>query len=174
MTKRDLTALVIKLMGVFILIRSLSFLPMSFGNVFTVGWQDRGEWIGTLFLLGFLSVLPVVFSLAIIILSDTIAKWLIKDDHSVELPDSVRKENVMLVVFTCIGLYLIVTGIPNLIVYANRALMYYRNRGDWSAPSFSAYNQFSLLLGPIVQIGLGVWLFAGSKGLVKLWHKIRS
>jgi hypothetical protein len=172
MTKREIASLVIKLMGVFILIRSLLYMPMTFGNVFTVGWQDRGEWIGTLFLLGFLSVLPPVFSLAIIILSDKLAEWLIKDDHPIELPGSVRKEDVMLVVFTCVGLYLIVTAIPTLIVYLSNFLMFHRARNgvSYSGGFYNAYR----LVAPVVQIALGVWLFVGSSGLVKLWKKIRS
>ncbi|MBL7215099.1 MAG: hypothetical protein ISS71_05425 [Phycisphaerae bacterium] len=181
MTKREIASLVIKLMGVFILIKSIAYVPMTFSGLFTIwrpGVENSG--FGWAILLGVivlvLSVAAVVFSLSIIIFSDKVAARLIKEDNDkfVEVGNLVNKEDVMLVVFSCIGLYLIVTAIPSLIVYTHSILTFYKSCAGRPVYPSGGWYQFSRLIAPVVQIGLGVWLFAGSKGLVKLWHKIRS
>lgn len=168
MTKREIASLVIKLMGVFILLRSISYAPMIFGNAFQVG----AGLLSTLMHV-FLSIIAIAWGMFIILFSDRIAKWLIKDDHPIQLPGSVRKEDVMLVVFTCIGLYLIVTAIPSLILYLSNFLRVRRAASGSSYYTGGFYNAFQLI-APLVQISLGVWLFAGSRGIVKFWQKIRS
>lgn len=167
MTKREIASLAIKLMGIFILLRSISYAPMIFGNAFQVG---AGLLATVMYI--FMCIIALAWGVFIIVFSDRIAKWLIKDDHPIELPGSVRKEDVMVVVFTCIGLYLIVTAIPSLIVYFSNFLMFHKAR---SGVSYSGgFHDAFRLIAPVVQIGLGIWLFAGSRGLVKLWQKIRS
>lgn len=164
MTKREIASLVIKLMGIFILLRSISYAPMMIGNAFQIGEQLFATLMYIL-----VCVIAVGWGLLIIILSDRIGKWLIQDDHAVELPGAVRKEDVMLVVFTCVGLYLIVTAIPTFVLYLTQLFRY----GD-SGISSGSYYWVLHLTAPIVKIGIGIWLFVGSKGIVKFWQKIRS
>lgn len=179
MAKREIVSLVIKLMGVFILIKTLAYVPMSLVNLFSV-WQTSQTEITekTLFTIMafFLALIPIVFALLIIVLSDKVAAWLIKEreDKIVEFSDSIQKEDVMLVVFTCFGLYLIVTAFPNLILYLFHYLTLRRSGGDYVSYTSGGLYNFSRIIAPIAQLILGVWLFIGSRGIVKLWRKIRS
>lgn len=174
MTTRETGSLVLKLIGIFFLIRSLFYLPITISSLFGVGWQDRGEWIGTLLFAMFLSAIPLLLSLCIIIFSEAIAGRLIKNNEPVDVPGPFLKEDVMVVVFSCVGLYLIVTGIPDFIQIFSNLLIFNRYNSDAMSYPYRCFYQLSRLIAPVVQIGLGVWLFVGSKGLVKLWHKIRS
>ena len=160
MTKREIASLVIKLMGVFILIRSISSVPVVF-----YAWRpsENIDLLQSVFMLLLLIIIPLV----IIRLADKIAMWLIKDNTFAGIIDSsISKNDVMVMAFSCMGLYFIVVSIPSLIINLS---FYFR----LSASSFWQ-NAFRTLIAPAAQIGLGIWLFAGSRGIVKLWKKIRS
>ena len=178
MTKREIASLVIKLMGVFVLLKSISYVPMVLSGMFSV-WQtpDRSGavWVVLIAVITVIvSAIPLMWGLLIIVLSDKVAGWLIKDDKAAEITGSMNKEDVMLVVCSCIGLYLIVTAFPRLIVDCSRFFAIRRAGSDWAAYLSSGFNRTLNLMAPVVQIALGVWLFAGAKGIVKLWKKIRS
>ncbi|MHC4881868.1 MAG: hypothetical protein ACYTFX_09545 [Planctomycetota bacterium] len=163
MTKREIASLAIKLMGVFILIRSISSVPVVF-----YAWRPS-ENIGFLqsVLMLLLSILLIIIPLVIIRLADRVAVWLIKDDtHTGTIVTSISKDDIMIMAVSCIGLYFIITAIPSLVMNLS---FYFR----LSASSFWQ-NAFRTLVAPAVQLGLGVWLFVGSRGIVKLWKKIRS
>ena len=120
--------------------------------------------------------IPLAWSLFIIVCSDKVAGWLIKEDEdkSIEINNSVSKDDVMLVVCSCIGLYLIVTAFPNLILHVSQFFTV-RRAGSDSVAYFSGGTYKALrLVAPIAQIALGIWLFAGAKGIIKFWKKIRS
>jgi hypothetical protein len=163
MTKREIASLSIKLMGVFILIKSIASVPIVF-----YAWRPS-ENIGLLqsVLVLLLSILMIIIPLVIIFLSDKAAAWLIKDDTYLgAIGTSISKEDIMMMAISCIGLYFIIAAMPMLIINTS---FFFRP----SAPSF-LQNAFRTLIAPAVQLGLGVWLFVGSKGIVKLWKKIRS
>lgn len=180
MTKREIASLAIKLMGVFILIKTIAYVPMAVGSVLsatrTVDFSGFLEVVGYAIFAASVSLIPLVWALLIIVLSDKVAAWLIKepDDTLIEAVGAVNKEDVMVVVCSCIGLYLAVAAFPNLILKASHFLAV-RNAGSdrFSYLSGSLYETLQCV-APIVQIALGVWLFAGSKGIVKFWKKIRS
>jgi len=163
MTKREIASLTIKLMGVFILIRSISYAPVTF-----YAWRPSQEIslpLSALMLL--VTILMIIIPLLIIILSDKAGAWLIRDNNSVEDTDStISKDDIMIMAVSCIGLYFIIAGMPLLITNLS---FFFR----LSASSFWQ-NVFRTFVAPAVQLGLGIWLFAGSKGIVKLWKKIRS
>jgi hypothetical protein len=173
MTKRGIASLTIKLMGVFILLKSIGYFPMSLGGLY-YAFQESQESILRILLLVLMIVgmagISLGFSILVIIFSDRIAARLIKDDGLAEMAaNPMSKSDVMAIAISCIGLYFIVAAVPTLISgLINVAL--YMNR---SIPSMR-YTIIRTLVIPAVQIGLGIWLFAGSKGIVKLWKKIRS
>ena len=177
MTKREISSLVIKLMGVFILLKILVYIPVMLSFEFGYGYNTKASlMIKTLgVLLSIVSVVIVLaFSMAIIFLSDKIAAWLIKGDKGdkVAFAGSVSKEDVMIVVFSCIGLYLIAIALPMFIadIYA----ISFSGGAENLYPDNSALKQHTVRLLPnIISMGLGVWFFAGSGGILKLWKKIR-
>jgi hypothetical protein len=167
MTKREIASLVIKLMGVF-------------SGIFSaVRTHDGSGFLQTMFamMMFFLAaVIPVAWSLLIIFFSDKASVWLIKDERAIEnVSTSISKEDVMTIAVSCIGLFFIVAAVPQIIssMMFNFPAMLRRMSSQFTGPSGSM-NLLRQLVIPAVQIGLGIWLFAGSKGIVKLWKKIRS
>ena len=177
MTKREIASLAIKLMGVFILLKGIAYVPSVFSVMFSV---TRSE--GLLFAISivlisiFMAGIPLVWSLLIIFLSDKVAAWLIKEDNSIEnTSSSISKGDVMVIAVSCIGLYFIVASVPQLIhALMNNAAYMSRHIGRSFVDPAGLTSFFRNLIAPVVQIAIGVWLFAGSKGIVKLWKKIRS
>jgi len=162
MTKREIASLVIKLMGVFILVKSVASVPIVF-----YAWRPS-ENIGILqsLLVLLLSIFLIIIPLVIIFLSDKVAGWLIKDHTYLGATGtSISKEDIMMMAISCIGLYFFIAAIPSLII--NLSFFFSLNAS-------SLQNVLRTLIAPAVQLGLGIWLFAGSKGIVKLWKKIGS
>ena len=179
MTKREIASLAIKLMGVFILLKSIAYIPMAYSGVF-YAFQGHGEdLLQTLFMIMMstaTAMIPLAFSVLIIIFSDKVAARLIKDDNAVEATGgSISKDEVMVIAVSCLGLYFIITAAPMLVraLLNNAAHMRQQIGIPFVNPS-GIRNLFRNLIVPAVQVGLGIWLFAGSKGIVKLWKKIRS
>ena len=76
---------------------------------------------------------------------------------------------------SCIGLYFIVSAAPLLVrALMNSAVHQRQQMGISFVGQSSMMSLFRNLIVTAVQIGLGIWLFAGSTGIVKLWKKIRD
>lgn len=122
MSKREIASLVIKLMGVFILFKSIAYVPMIISSISTAveALSSHSEFgllavFGVVFLSVLLSAIPLVWSMLVILLSDKVAKWLIKDDQDVQISDSINRDDIMTVAISCIGLYFIIAAVPVLI-----------------------------------------------------------
>lgn len=181
MTKREIASLTIKLMGVFILLRSIAYVPMAYGGVFFAFQTDvRPGLLQMLFLIMLstaTAVIPLAFSVLVILFSDKAAAWLITDDSAVEQPpDSpVTQSDVMAVAISCIGLYFIVAAAPGIIQALINNSIQRRQQiiTPFGSPS-AMMHFFRQMFAPAVQIALGIWLFVGSKGIANFWKKIRS
>jgi len=178
MTKREIASLVLKLMGVFILLKTIGYVPTVFGVLFTTGRYNSNAGFASLALqvMGMLLLLAFALGWAvlIIVLSDKFAKWLIKEDKSLEIAHPISKEDVMVVAVSCIGLYLIVAAIPSIMHHLYNFLLLHRPDGNYPPYWSGGFSRILTLISPLVQIALGVWLFSGSRGIVKLWKRIRG
>ncbi len=177
MTKREIASLAIKLMGVFILLKSIAYVPMAFWATLST-MPSEAEWLFRIFMV-MMSVaaagIPLVWSLLIIFLSDKVASWLIKDDNSIEnASTTISKGDVMVIAISCIGLYFIVAAAPMFIRVLMNISIFHRHTESPFVGSSTVFNIGKQLIAPAVQIALGVWLFVGSKGIAKFWKKIRS
>ena len=177
MTKREIASLAIKLMGVFILLKSVATVPLAFIGLLSVG-SSEVSWLfrfSMLMMSVVAAVVPLVFSVLVIIFSDTAAEWLIKDDNAIANTDSsINKEDVMMIAIGCIGLYFIVVAVPMFIHALINITFLRRHAGSPFVGDSSIFTIGRQFIAPAVQIALGAWLFVGSKGIVKLWKKIRS
>jgi hypothetical protein len=174
MTKREIASLTIKMMGVYCLIKAIANVPMTIGVIYsqTMMQSSITEAIGPISISILVLVVFFAASFLIIAFSDKIAKRLIREsaNTSLEINTSMKAEQVMAIAVSCIGLYFLVAAFPSLI---RQTMMYFMRRSH-SAYAESQSLLFQYYLGPLVQLILGAWLFMGSKGIVKLWKKIRS
>ena len=151
---------------------------MTFGSIFGAMIRTEGpgilQTIIVVSMTAVMAAIPLAWGLFIIVRSDKCAAWLVRDDKTVEIGSSINKEDVLLVVFSCIGLYLIVTAFPNLLLNIPQFFAVRKAGSDYFAYTSGGLYKTLRLAAPVVQIALGVWLFVGSRGIVKLWKKIRG
>ena len=118
MTKREIASLVIKLMGVFILLKSIGYMSMTFGTLYSMLQMGDSEPLEMIlyFVMTILGVtLPIIWAVLIIKFSDKAAAWLIQEDGYIQTRSSINKDDVMMIAISCIGLYFIVAATPMLI-----------------------------------------------------------
>lgn len=177
MTKREIASLVIKLMGVFILLKTISYVPMVISMMFS-GMRSESLLIaGVMVILSIVMIaISLAWSLLIIFFSDKFAARIIKENATIEaLSTTINRDDVMMIAISCIGLYFITAAMPVVIrgLLYNAAFMRIRSGSPFVGPS-GLLNLLRELIVPAVQIAIGLWLFIGSKGIVKFWKKIRS
>jgi hypothetical protein len=180
MTKREIASLAIKLMGVFILLKSIVYIPMSYSGVFyAFQGHTKPGLLNTLFMIMMstgIALIPVAFSIFIILFSNKAAEWLIKEDAPLEQPHTpVSKGEIMSIAISCLGLYFIIAAVPQVISgLLNGFSVINRQTATWFTGPYRLMNVCRQMIAPAVQMGLGVWLFLGSKGIIKIWKKFRS
>lgn len=175
MTKREMTSLVLKLVGIYIVVRYIGYFPMILSPLITMRMGEPSNltaWFYALATMLSLLIYPV-FCIFIIICSNRLARWLIREDDTVELPVSISKDDIMTIAFCCIGLVIMAGAIPQL---ANIVTNYILLK---AMPEYADMGRFRIdrqarFAGALVKFILGLLLFLRSKGLVGLWHKIRG
>ncbi|MBW8036413.1 MAG: hypothetical protein FVQ79_12505 [Planctomycetes bacterium] len=169
MSKREIASLAIKLMGVFLIVTSIGYLSMFFGFM-----NVSGLWQGVLMCIG--CIASPACGILIIVYSDKIAAKLIREDN-VYVPsgeDVMTKNDVMAIAFACIGLYIAVTAVPQLFSVLIRFIRFTVLEGQLFSGGVRSARSITTLIAPVVKLGLGVWLFVGSRGFVRLWHRVRG
>ena len=174
MTKREISSLVIKLIGVFLLIE----LAPSLVNSLSIFTSIKGTYDLKMQLMSFgIFLIPATiwigFCISIILLSNKIAKMIIREDEECSQIFSLSFEDTQILGYNFIGLLVIVKAFPQVvnllyrIVYESRFLPmsersnFFRN----SMPSFLAL---------ITQLIIGFVLFFRTNGLVNLWKMFQD
>ena len=170
MTKREITSLVLKLIGIYIVVSFVGYLPISLIALTTTYLKDSTA-MSCVFVL--LTLLYLLFCILIIIYSNRVAGWIIHEDNTVELPDSISKDDVMAIAFCCMGLLIMTNAIPKLLSMIPQYIVVLGNISEYLyAGKF--WQHITRLVAPLIQFILGLFLFIRTKGLVKLWHRIRE
>lgn len=175
MTKKEIISLSLKLAGIYCLIMSLS--NLSFTSVTVISTLRQGFWHMLTSITPFVSLLisitPSILTLlfgAYLILSNKlptrIASSMIQEDK----PTSLTFEDIQVLAFSIIGIWLLSIAIPNLfqIVARINVLFFTNQRLD------SGYiNSYFIpqIIATVLRLALGIYLFSGGKGLVKRRQK---
>jgi len=175
MTKREFAAIVLKLMGIYILVRYLGFLPMILSPlaIIRVGEPNAvNTWFWALASI-VPSILYLAVCLAIVAKGEVIATKLIQNDGEFTVGFSLSKGDVLTVSFCCIGLTILVGSIPNLVQTASSMALAKK------APELFPQSRYWIgsctrLAANIVQVLIGLTLFLQARGLAGLWHKLRD
>lgn len=175
MTKREFTAIVLKLTGVYILVRYLGFLPMALSPLTAIRFAEPNA--TSTWLWGLVAIVPPLLYLGICILivlkSEMISVKLIPEDGDFSIGSSLSKEDVLTVAFCCIGLMVLVGTIPDAVQSGSKLALAKRAPEHFNQSSYwiSAYAR---LTANVVQVLIGLALFLQARGLAGLWHKLRD
>jgi len=168
MTKRDILELAIKIIGVYMIILILNFIHSI---LISIPWIfERREHNILLFIISYTISVLIYFIVAynFIFRADSLANIICKEDKSLEFNSSIQKETIQEIAFTIVGIYLIAIALPKItdgiinIIYQGRLKNIQFTQG------------FYYIVNSIVQIGIGIFLVLGSKGIVNTIKKLRA
>lgn len=171
MTKREVASLVIKLTGIYILIRYAAYLPSLLMPLYYAKYTDFNSWVPAL-LATAVSIIYLGVCVIIVLKSDKISAKIISVDKEMNLTLSITKSDIMTIAFCCIGLIVLVNVIPQLASTATEHFLYKKNPNNM--PSNYHFRIIPKLVGNIIQLVIGIWLFLRAKGLAEIWRRIRE
>jgi len=170
MDYKDLTALLVKLVGAVLIFWSLAWLPSAISGAL----QAKIFWQGLL-----ISVVPTLIPLLLAILLFTfpalIANKLI-DGSKLENPHTFTKE-LELLALRLIGVYYLFRGGVDLVYHIAKlglTARIYEAHGTPPPPSAWTPDLAANVVSTVVELCFALWLTLGSKGIVNVIHRIRA
>ena len=168
MTKRDILELAIKIIGIYMVILILSLIHMILISMSTL--FKMKETNNLLFIISYTisSIIYFIVAYNFIFRADSLANIICKEDKSFGESNNIQKETIQEIAFTVVGIYLIANALPKItdviisIILQGRFKNIQYTRG------------FTYIISSIVQIGIGIYLVLGSKGLVNTIKKLRG
>jgi len=165
MTKREIFAVASKILGIYLLVRGLELFAMNFPFAITVLHQGfEGIWY---LLVGLASLsLYLGGAFCLITWADSIAAGLSGKEEDPEVKAVVEKDSLQQIAFSAVGVFIIAAALPRISqTVANLSV-------QWS--EIERLRIWAAIVGIVLQMAIGIYLFFGSKGLVGLFKKCRG
>jgi membrane protein insertase Oxa1/YidC/SpoIIIJ len=170
MNARRTASLVLKLIGIFILVKYLGYLPMVLGTfnlITSTGPSRLDTFIGIVISAG-TPLLYLVASILIVIKSEAIARRVAPDEQMAP-PTGIDADTIQTLAFCIVGLVFLTGALPRFAQFATNYFMVQRMPNQ-KIP----YTLYGQLIGTMLQIVIGVVLFLQADGLTGLWKKLRE
>lgn len=175
MTKHELAAFVLKLLGIYAIIRSLPLLYYLAVVLGTLGYENN-ETPGQLWMYAAMSIPSALTAIAGIILlacSQSLARVIVKKDGAATLSTSLGGEEIQSIGFSIVAVFVLLSAMPQLVQFiTNLWYIVSRAEPERARPQFirSAWQSG---LSVVVQCGLASVLFFRARGLANLWRRIQ-
>ena len=161
MNKLEITELGARLIAVFNLTTIVSTLPALIAAIEISSTSGSG-YPYSVWTSGFFSIImPALVSLFLWFKAKSISIWMWRNSQTGEAePSSPTTTQIQVVIFTSIGLYFLLSSIPELLkfsVYVGQRLL---------SNSFVGLYDYSFVVGYTIQMLLSIWLILGSNRLV--------
>ncbi|MDX9980250.1 MAG: hypothetical protein RBU25_09530 [Lentisphaeria bacterium] len=170
MNARQLASLVLKLFGIFLLLRHLGLFFLILGQVNMIsstGFSGFDNTTSIAISVGAV-LLYLLVCLLIIVKSDAIARRIAPDEQAMLAP-GLDADTVQALAFCILGLVLLTGSIPKL---AQSAVVYFMTEcGQGQANSRGLCSQ---LVSTVIQFVIGLVLFLQADGLTGIWKKLRT
>ncbi len=174
MTKREILSLAIKILAFYVLITSLSFFLFfieGIKNIFSGHAIDWPELVFTFFFL----VVVLTISLFFIFKSDYLAGKLYPGKKGHPSKSTFSKQDIYVLVFTVLGLYLVVTSLSQTLSQILVMLIYLVPKPDADQYQLAtATHQWKWLSAPAIKLVLGAILLLRPGGVYRIitrWSK---
>lgn len=163
----EIYRLVFKVLGVFGVLKALESTQF-----FVIMFQSTGERDKLFFIQMLSSVLPFI----LLVLAGSFL-WLRSDNFARALSTGIKPhqeskvsvEDIQTVVFTAIGLYILVISVPSLVQVITSNIIITIQELDYIKPT-----RIPEILKLAIQIALGFWLLLGSRGIVGALTSLRN
>jgi len=174
MTKRELAAFILKLLGVYAIIRSLPLFMYLSLTLATLG-QEKDEVSGRVWMYFCMSVPSILTAIAAIVLltcSRGLAAVIVRQDSDARLSTSLRAEEVQAIGFSIVAVLVFLSAMPSLIEFIT-SLWYVCTQPEGAA-SRLVRTAWQSGLSFAIQFVLAIVLFFRARGLANLWHRIHA
>ena len=173
MTKRDIAILSLKLMAIyaiFLAIKNSGYIISFLGEVLKGNLSFISSCVAIV-----ASVVPFIFYCFCAFLlwkySDALAVGITRDMDTQDSSCAISKTDVQLIAFSIIGLYVLVSGVPNMIAHLVQLVDLYISQSKTGImPTRQLSGLWSYFIADMFQIVFGLWLFISPSALVRLWH----
>lgn len=166
MSKHDIVSLSLKTAGIYCIISAINYSGFSIISFYS---SDN-------FLMTLTSVAPMALFLLFglyLIFSKKLPDRFTHGISQEEKGSSINSREIQNLAFSIIGVWLIAITIPNLISTIT-SMLTFQSEPD---PAFSSKFWSSMpahIMKIAAKLGIGSYLFFGSKGLSEIWHKIQQ
>lgn len=176
MTKRELTALILKLLGVYAIIQSLPhFQPLI---RLLRGLVYESERVQNQVSRSLTMSIPfaLLAGTGIILLTNSrsLAYLLVKDDSDAKLATTLRAEEVQAIGFSIVGVLVFLLAVPRLAQFIGYAWFIASLRTSQASVVPFVATMWQNGLSFVVQCSLAIVLFFRARGLANLWHRIQA
>ena len=173
MTKREIAALAVKLIAVFLLASRVGSLPLlirGLTDIARIGDAARGVQLTVISSLVSFALTVGVY-LWMILRGDAIAAVIVSSGGAIERIDAISKRDLQIVAFSSIGLVVVAEAVPRA---AELALTYLALVTPIPRPLRSPTHLSTELLTTVVQLGFGLYLLVSAPGLVGLVNRFAN
>ncbi len=170
MTKRELGAFVLKLLGVYAIIQSLPLLGFISSVLVVPRYQSDNLFSRWMFIgISTPFILTAIAGIVLLRYSRSLAFFIVKEDDNVELSTTLSSEDIQAIGFSVAAVLVFLLAIPQLSQFIT-SLWYAATEGRESI-----FVRLALQAGlsAVVQFGLAIILFFRARGLANLWHRIQ-
>ncbi len=174
MTRREIANLCCRVLAVYVLITGLSFVPSAIASIgiYSSGGMPVSMWLWYILMIVSYPALQIITGAWLWRKSNIVAAWMIEHDlqDSPDEPDLERRgpnaREMHAIAFSTIGLWLLVTSVPELIS-TGVAMVVYSNQ-SMALPEGYAKSWGIESLAQVVETVLGSYLLLGASGIVKV------
>ena len=176
MTKRELTSLILKLLGVYAIIQSLPLLQHFPAILGGLGYETGRipSQVSVYVTMSIPFVLTAAAGILLLTCSRGLACVLVKDDGDAKLTTSLRSEEIQAIGFAVVAVLVFLSALPQL-AHAIGYLWFISSlRGPEGQTARLVIGVWPRGLSFAVQCGLAIVLFFRAQGLANLWHRIQA
>ncbi len=179
MTKKEIISLSLKLAGIYCLIMAITHFGYTIPSVI-FSLKRESFWSMLISITSFLSLLLLLTPFVLLLLfgfylifSNKLPSKMASSMIQEEKTTSFTYQDIQVLAFSIIGVWLLASTIPIFIQPIVRIITIL----SISQPSnfvFPGSYFISQIVIAVLKLALGIYLFSGAKGLVKLWQKFQS
>ena len=179
MTKKEIVSLSLMLAGIYCLIMAINHLSYVIQSIASL-FRQEDFWsilISINFIVSLLLLLTPFLLLLLfgfyLFFSDKLPSKMASSMTQEEKTESFSLQDIQILAFSIIGVWLLSEAVPTfirLIVQITFILPTYQK----SVTVFQNSAYISHIVAAVLKIALGIYLFSGGKGLIRLWQKFDS
>ena len=176
----DLTIILLRLLGIYCFIESVPAFRDMFQiiTLFIFEYDSiQHDTLGRIFPLfsALYGVILIIMGIYLIKSAPELARRMTPGESSDSLILKYESKDIQAVAFSIVGILVILLAVPALWFNLGQLFMWYSDDiSDVRRDTQTIRTYWMRSIGPLLQMGLGLWLFFGSRGLSRLWHKLRT